>query len=118
MLRRQLDLVQHLLQRHLFDGRAFAPALQRLLLPLQLLQQLRLQLGTAGRLQHLEQRHQGGVMLVWLVLRHEESQPLVELLQPEQRSGTFGNRKLETSHSAGSTEFEGAARLAAAKRCR
>ena len=75
-------------------------ARQRLLLPLELLQQVGLEVGAAGDIEDLEQRQQRGVVLERVVLAGEEVHALVQVLQAQQGADALVQRELVADHSA------------------
>ena len=61
-------------------------------MPLQFLQQVRLQIGTAGNFQHFEDRRQRDVVLLGMLLVQEKGEFLVEVFQTQQGANTLVER--------------------------
>ena len=81
-----VDLPQHVVERFLGHLGVVAQGLQRLLLALELLQEVRFQVGAARDLEDLEDREQRDVVLLRFVLVQKIIDALEEILEPQQRA--------------------------------
>ena len=95
-----LDVAQHAGERFLGDVGIVAERQQHLLLALELLQQVRLEVGAARDLEDLEQREQRHVVVVRIGARDEMARALEQVLQPQQRADALVQRILVGDHWA------------------
>ena len=86
------------LERALVDLRVLAQRPQHLLLPLELLQQVGLQVRARGDVGDLEQREQRGVVILRRVLRREVAGAREQVLEPHQRAYPFVERMFVADH--------------------
>ena len=93
-----LDVAQHAVERVLGDLRVVAEGQQHLLLPLEFLQQVRLQVRAARHLQDLEQREQRDVVVERIGARDEVARALEQVLQAQQRADALVERVFVGDH--------------------
>ena len=102
-LRQQLridavDVGQKLLEHALLDLRVLPQRSQHLLLPLELLQQIGLQVGARRDVGDLEQREQCRMMILRGILRREVAGAREQVLEPHQRAYPFVERMFVADH--------------------
>ncbi len=94
-----LDGTGHLREDVLVDVGIAAECVHDLLLALELLEQVRLEVGAAGDFHDLEEREERRVMLGRLRPIEEETRALEQVLEPEHRADALDERVLVSDHS-------------------
>ena len=93
-----VDLPQHVVERFLRHLGIVAQRLERVLLALQLLQQVGFEVGAPRHLEDLEDRKQRDVVLVRVVLVQEIVDALEQILEPQQRAHALAQWILVADH--------------------
>ena len=91
---RLVDLAENAVERLLRYLGAVAEGQQRLALPLELLQQVGLQVGASGHVEHLEQRTECNVMVERMLATCKELEAIEQIFEPQQRPDAFVQRVL------------------------
>jgi hypothetical protein len=95
-----LDVLDYAEQSILRNVRVVLERQQDLLLPLQLLQQVRLEIGAACNLENLEQRQQRDVMVVLIRQADEMTRALEQVFKAQERADTLVEGVLVGDHGA------------------
>jgi hypothetical protein len=96
-----LDVAQHLDQHLLVDLRIVAERDHDLLLPVELLQQIRFEVGAPGHVEDLEQREERRVVLLRLAALQKETGAIEQILEAQHRPDALDQRVLESDHFGG-----------------
>ena len=93
-----VDFGKHRVERLGLDRGVMPERCQQLTLPLELLQDVGLEIGARGDVDDLEQREQRRVMIRGRALAGEEKRAAIQILEPHQRSDALIQRVLVADH--------------------
>ena len=95
---RAVDVGEQRLEHARLDRGIGAQRREQLLLPLELLQEVGLEIGARGDVGDFEQHRERGVMIGSIGLRGEKLRAMIEILEPHQRADALVQRVLVADH--------------------